>query len=85
MVLCSDNIITTQDLPEELIGAEAELDVDRFVPLGMPLPKAMERIEESLIRRALSRCNNVQAHAANMLGITKSLMQHKLKKYNIRI
>jgi len=85
VVLCSDNIITTQDLPEELIGAEAELDVDRFVPLGMPLPKAMERIEESLIRRALSRCNNVQAHAANMLGITKSLMQHKLKKYNIRI
>ncbi len=85
VVLCSDNTITVQDLPEELVGAEAELDVDRFVPLGMPLPKALERIEESLIRRALAKCNNVQAHAANMLGITKSLMQHKIKKYNIRV
>ncbi len=85
VVLCSDNTITPQDLPEELVGAEAELDVDRFVPLNMPLPKALERIEESLIRRALSRCNNIQAHAANMLGITKSLMQHKIKKYNIRV
>ena len=42
-----------------------------------------ERIEEKLIRRALRQCNDVQSHAAKMLGITKSLIQHKMKKYNI--
>ncbi|MBW2358118.1 MAG: helix-turn-helix domain-containing protein, partial [Desulfobacteraceae bacterium] len=45
--------------------------------------EALEQIEEKLIRRALAQCNNVQSHAAEMLGITKSLIQHKMKKYSI--
>jgi len=49
------------------------------------LHKALDTIEERLVRRALTHCNNVQAHAAQMLGITKSLMQHKIKKYEIVI
>jgi two-component system NtrC family response regulator len=85
VVLSSGGLITLEDLPEELIGAEAELDVDRFIPPGVPLSTALDRIEEKLIRRALNRCNNVQAHAAEMLGITKSLIQHKMKKYNIMV
>jgi two-component system NtrC family response regulator len=83
VVLNSGGVITLQDLPEELIDAEAEFDVDRFIPPNMPLPRALERIEERLICRALAQCNNVQSHAAEMLGITKSLIQHKMKKYNI--
>ena len=85
VVLSSGGVITLEDLPEELIGAEAELDVDRFIPPGVLLSTALERIEEKLIRRALNQCNNVQAHAAEMLGITKSLIQHKMKKYNIMV
>ncbi|RLF60407.1 MAG: sigma-54-dependent Fis family transcriptional regulator [Thermoplasmata archaeon] len=85
MVLSSGGKISLEDLPEELVGAEAEFDVERLVPPNVPLPKAMEQIEEKLIRRALHQCNNVQAHAAKMLGITKSLIQHKMKKYKITI
>ena len=85
VVLSSGGVVTVEELPEELIGAEAELDVDRFIPPDVPLPTALERIEEKLIRRALNQCNNVQAHAAEMLGITKSLIQHKMKKYNIAV
>jgi two-component system NtrC family response regulator len=85
VVLSSGGVVTVEELPEELIGAEAELDVDRFIPPNVPLPTALERIEEKLIRRALNKCNNVQAHAAEMLGITKSLIQHKMKKYNIAV
>ncbi len=82
-VLNSDGVIKLDDLPDELVEAEAEFDVERFVPLNVPLPKALEKIEEKLIMRALAQCNNVQAHAAEMLGINKSLIQHKMKKYNI--
>ncbi len=83
VVLSTDGVITLDDLPDEVTGAKVELEVERFIPPDMPLPQALEKIEERLIRRALSECNNVQAHAANKLGITKSLIQHKMKKYNI--
>jgi two-component system NtrC family response regulator len=85
VVLNSGEVVTLDDLPEELAGTEAEFDVERFIPPNVPLSTALERIEERLIRRALRQCSNVQAHAANMLGITKSLMQHKIKKYNITL
>ena len=85
VVLNSGGVIMRKDLPEELTGAETEFDVERFIPPGVPLPTALERIEERLIRRALVQCNNIQSHAASMLGITKSLIQHKMKKYNITI
>jgi len=40
-------------------------------------------IEEKLVRQALEEAGNVQARAAEKLGITKSLLQYKMKKYKI--
>lgn len=85
MVLNSEGKITLDDLPASMVDSEHEFDVEKFALGDMPLPKALERIEENLIKNALARCNNVQAHAAKNLGITKSLIQHKMKKYNISI
>jgi len=85
MVLNSGGGITINDVPEGLTDSEHELDIERFVPADVPLPKTLEQIEEKLIRNALARCNNIQAHAAKNLGITKSLIQHKMKKYNIAL
>ncbi|MBW2016182.1 MAG: sigma-54-dependent Fis family transcriptional regulator [Deltaproteobacteria bacterium] len=85
VVLNGDGIIGIDDLPPELSKRETELDVEKFIPPGAPLQKTLEEIEEKLIRRALRESNNVQAHAAERLGITKSLIQHKMKKYNIVI
>ena len=83
MVLHSGGVITLDDLPTSLIETETEFDVERFVPSHIPLQKAMEEIEERLVRRALAQSGNVQSHAARNLGITKSLIQHKMKKHNI--
>ena len=83
VVLNSGDMITLEDFPEELTGEQAEFDVDRFIPSRVYLTDALERIEEKMIRRALAQCNNIQAHAAKNLGITKSLIQHKMKKYKI--
>jgi two-component system NtrC family response regulator len=85
VVLNADGLIGIQDLPDEFSERQEELDVDRLIPLNLPLQKTLEEIEEKLIKRALRECDNVQSHAAQMLGITKSLIQHKMKKYNITL
>jgi two-component system NtrC family response regulator len=85
VILCHNNLITPQDLPQDLAPAAAEpqLEIDRFIPLGIPLPEALDRIEEQMIRRALEQSGQVQVRAAELLGITKSLLQYKLKKYHL--
>jgi two-component system NtrC family response regulator len=85
VILCAGNRITPQDLPGELSreAPEAKLDIDRFIPLTTPLPEALEKIEEQMIRRALEQSGQVQVRAAELLGITKSLLQYKLKKYHL--
>jgi len=87
VILCSDNLITPQDLPGELAPPteEVKLDINRFIPLHTPLTEAMEAIEEQMIRRALELSGQVQVRAAEMLGITKSLLQYKLKKYHLTV
>ena len=85
VILCSNSVISPQDLPAELAPAPAEsrLDIDRFIPLNTPLPEALDGIEEQMIRRALEKSGQVQVRAAELLGITKSLLQYKLKKYHL--
>ena len=83
VVMNSDGLVNIEDLPDSFSGKKEEINIDRFIPLNAPLQKTLEQVEEHLIRRALKQCNNVQSHAADMLGITKSLIQHKMKKYNI--
>jgi two-component system NtrC family response regulator len=86
VVLSSGNgEIGVNDLPPEFSNKSETLNVDGFIPLEAPLQATLENIEEKLIRRALRHSNNVQAHAAERLGITKSLIQHKMRKYNISI
>ena len=85
VVLNSGDLITPEDLPGYLLEGDDEINIEKFIPAGAPLQKTLEQIEERLIRRALKNCNNVQSHAADMIGITKSLFQHKMKKYNISI
>jgi len=85
VVLNSGALIEFADLPPEFSEKPQELDIDLFISPDAELQPTLEKIEEKLIRRALMQANNVQAHAAEMLGITKSLIQHKMKKYNIHV
>jgi len=85
VVLNSGGLIDLKDLPAEFTKAKGDLDVDRFIPPEALLQSTLEEIEEKLIRRAIKQSGNVQSHAAEQLGITKSLIQHKMKKYNISV
>jgi len=84
VILCSQNTITVNDLPPEITEPpKTDFDIDQLVPGHIPLPEALEKIEELMIRRALHQAGYVQVRAAEFLGITKSLLQYKLKKYQI--
>ena len=84
MVMTRDDVITVDDLPAEIRDEEAQFKsaVD-FLPVELDLADTLEKIEKALVRRALARADFVQTKAAELLGISKSLLQYKLKKYKI--
>ncbi len=84
IVMVPKAIIGVDDLPPEIRDEESQFKsaVD-LLPVELNLADTLDRIEAALVRRALVRADFVQAHAAELLGISRSLMQYKLKKYNI--
>lgn len=84
VVLSPGEVIGVEDLPAEIRDEESQYKsaVD-LLPVTINLNETLEKIEVALIRRALARSNFVQVKAAEMLGISKSLLQYKLKKYKL--
>jgi two-component system NtrC family response regulator len=84
VVLASGDIIGVEDLPLEIKDEESQYKsaVD-LLPVRINLNETLEKIELALVRRALARSNFVQVKAAEMLGLSKSLLQYKLKKYKL--
>jgi two-component system NtrC family response regulator len=84
VVLASGELIGIADLPAEVRDEETQYKsaVD-LLPVRINLGETLEKIEAALVRRALARTDFVQVKAAEMLGVSKSLLQYKLKKYNI--
>lgn len=84
LVLVKNNAIVPDDLPPEIRDEETQFKsaVD-LLPVEIDLANTLEKIEAALIRRALVRADFIQVKAAEILGISKSLLQYKLKKYNI--
>jgi two-component system NtrC family response regulator len=89
-ILCNDNMIEPHDVQPETISVDKnatwtqEFDVLRFIPDTVELNEVLYTIEEKLLLRALEGTAYVQARAAEQLGITKSLLQYKMKKYGIK-
>ncbi|SMP50375.1 two-component system, NtrC family, response regulator [Desulfonatronum zhilinae] len=84
VVMAGDEMIRADDLPPEIKDEEAQFKsaVD-LLPARLNLADTLEKIEAALIRRALVHTNFVQVKTADMLGISKSLLQYKLKKYKL--
>lgn len=84
MVLVPGNVIEEENLPAEIRDEESQFKsaVD-LLPVQLDLADTLQKIEAALIRRALVRADLVQVKAAELLNISKSLLQYKLKKYGI--
>ncbi len=89
-ILCDDNKITGNDVQPESIGAAHmdswgdDLDLARIIPADADLNEVLYAIEDKMLHQALDATGYVQARAADKLGITKSLLQYKMKKYGIK-
>ncbi|MBI5591853.1 MAG: sigma-54-dependent Fis family transcriptional regulator [Deltaproteobacteria bacterium] len=84
MVLCPGNIIRVSDLPKEFkksIGHSLHLD---GISDNAKLYETLDMVEKAMIERALAISRNVQSHAADLLGIGKSGLNQKIKKYGIK-
>jgi two-component system, NtrC family, response regulator len=85
MILCPNEIITSDDLPK---GFKSNLDNALHlegIPAGAKLYETLEMVEKSMILRALKMADNVQSHAAEILGIGKSGLNQKIKRYNLEV
>lgn len=70
VILSSGPVIHLEDLPFTTI-----------IPSGAKLNEVLELIEKKMISQAMVLAGNVQAHAAELLGIEKNLLKYKMKKY----
>lgn len=88
-ILCTDDLITPEDVqPDTMSGQEAagwgeELEIEQLIPPNTPLPEVLDAIEKKLVTNALGKSDNIQTRAAESLGITKSLLQYKMKKFGL--
>jgi two-component system, NtrC family, response regulator len=73
-----------EDLPNQIrsfAGSNKGTDVDVGDNTG--LMDALDAIEERMIRDALKKAGQIQAQAAKILGISRSNLQYKMKKYGL--
>lgn len=89
-ILCNEDVIEADDVQPESVSIDKssewsrEVDILDYVPDSVELNDVLYTIEERLLKRALEKTGYVQARAAEQLGITKSLLQYKMKKYGIK-
>ena len=84
--------VTVGDLPAPLRGAPARQEAgvafapgDELPPDGRSLKEHMGDIESSLIRDALRACDGVVAQAARMLGMGRTTLVEKIRRYGIAL
>lgn len=85
MILCPGDRIQVSDLPNNFKNkAYNTLHMDG-IPADASLSETLVEVEKKMIERALKMTDYVQAHAAKMLGIGKSGLNQKIKKYNLDV
>jgi two-component system, NtrC family, response regulator len=89
-ILCSNDMIEADDVHPDVLYTEEpaplgqEIDLKLMFPEDAGLNDVLYVIEKKMLTQALVDCDYVQARAAEKLGITKSLLQYKMKKYRIK-
>ncbi|MBB6446597.1 sigma-54-dependent Fis family transcriptional regulator [Bacillus benzoevorans] len=82
MIFADNGMIHVEDLPDNLlkkIGFNLFLEEDES---GMEKP-LLERAEEMAIRAALKQADGNKSKACKLLGISRSVLYDKLKKYEV--
>ncbi|MBN2332080.1 MAG: sigma-54-dependent Fis family transcriptional regulator [Deltaproteobacteria bacterium] len=81
VLMCEGTEIKQEDL---FFMEDMEPRTSESLPLKMP-PEGIQlkEMEEALVVETLKMCNWIQKDAAKMLGISKRVMNYKVKQYNL--
>jgi len=87
VLFCTGDTLHLHDLPSPLNEDRSAPSIPSFPALpeslDRPLPAMMDEVEKEFIRRALVQARGVQAQAAELLGVSRSNLQYKLKKHGL--
>ncbi len=88
-ILCNKDTITPDDVQPDTLSSnhpeiDSKFDIDDLFRSDIRLPEVLDAIEKKLLLRAMNQADYVQTKAAKSLGITKSLLQYKMKKFSIK-
>ncbi len=83
LVLAEGANVTAKDLPGEIRGGEGAKSAQKEYYETSGLQGQIERIEREIIRKALEDTDWNQTKAAQELGLKRSSLQYKMKKYNL--
>jgi len=83
LVLAKSDILTADDLPVFVRGAE-NLCFDTIIDdNNLSMREKLEIIEKSILEKTLKKHNHHQTRAARELGISESNLRYKLRTFNI--
>lgn len=84
VLLCRGPVLRTEDLGPDFAAApssEREPDPDQ-API-LPLKQALEAPEKRIILRALNACDGHRQRAAALLGVNRTTLFNKMRKYDL--
>ncbi|MGM0417734.1 MAG: sigma-54-dependent transcriptional regulator [Thermodesulfobacteriota bacterium] len=86
VILSSGEIITEKNLPEDFLkNAENKKNNSESLQLRGTLQETLAEVEKEIIEETLRKTGYIQTKAADLLGIGKSGLNQKIKKYNIEV
>ena len=84
LVLHADELELKADHVQPMIAGASSSESAGLTDFeGMPLQDAVDQLERHLILRALDRADNVQSHAAELLGTTRRILKYKMDQLGI--
>jgi len=84
IALTPNEYIQPKEIPFSLVNISKTNGLKESILSGqIPFLKAEEEFEREVILDALKRSNNVQSHAASILGISRRILKYKMDKLGI--
>lgn len=83
ILLCENNVITTEDLPPEMLRENVSSNAGDLFKLPAEGIN-FEDVERSLIMQAMDRTDNNITKSAKMLGLTFRTLQYRLEKFGFK-
>jgi two-component system, NtrC family, response regulator PilR len=85
VLLTDSELILSEDLPEEIIKADANVaPLPEIGEEGVDFESIIEQIEKNYLLKALEKSKGIKTEAARLLNLSFRSFRHKLYKYGIK-